>query len=119
MKIALNIFLVIALSLSNSLMAQQKQCDGNIADINKLVSESELDEAFAKYTALDKKCIATEDLFYQNMERVLISKIVGAANAEQKQDLLNQLLDLYTTHDYILPKNKSSNRTYKYCLYRL
>ena len=113
MKIALNIFLVIALSLSNSLMAQQKQCDGNIADINKLVSESELDEAFAKYTALDKKCIATEDLFYQNMERVLISKIVGAANAEQKQDLLNQLLDLYTTHDYILPKNKSSNRVRK------
>ena len=113
MKIALNIFLVFVLSMSNSLVAQQKKCDDTIAEINKLVSESELDQAFAKFTALDKKCIATEDLFYHNMERVLISKTIGAANEEEKQAFLNQLLDLYTTHDYILPKNTSSNKVRK------
>ena len=65
MKIALNIFLVLALALTNPLAAQQKQCDDSIAEINKLVSESDLDQAYAKYSALDKKCIATDDLFYQ------------------------------------------------------
>ena len=113
MKIVFNVFLVFVLSLSNSLVAQQKKCDDNIAEINTLVAASDLDQAFAKYTALDKKCIATDDLFYQNMERLLISKTVGAANEEQKQEYLDQLLDLYTTHDYILPKNKSANKVRK------
>ncbi|WP_318641295.1 hypothetical protein [Flavobacterium ardleyense] len=113
MKIALNIFLVLTLTLSNSLIAQQKQCDATIAEINRLVAESDLDQAYAKFSALDKKCIATEDLFYHNMQRVLISKTIGAANEEEKQNILNQLLDLYTTHDYILPKNKSSNKVRK------
>lgn len=113
MKIALNIFLVLALALTNPLAAQQKQCDDSIAEINKLVSESDLDQAYAKYSALDKKCIATDDLFYHNMERVLISKTVGASNEEQKQAFVDELLELYTTQDYILPKNTKSNRVRK------
>ena len=110
MKIALNIFLVLALSLTNPLLAQQKKCDDAIVEINKLVTDSELDEAYAKYSELDKKCLSTEDVFYQNMERVLIKKTVGAADDEQKQQFLNQLLELYKTHDNILPKNTSSNK---------
>ncbi len=113
MKIVLNIFLVLALSLANPLVAQQKKCDENIAEINKLVSDSELDQAYAKYIALNKKCISTEDLFYHNMEQVFIKKIVGAINEEEKQAILDQLFELYTTHDYILPKNKSSNKVRK------
>lgn len=110
MKIALNIFLVFALAMSNVLVAQQKKCDDSIAEINKLVADSELDAAYDSYIALDKKCLSTEDAFYHNMERVLIKKTVGAADDVQKQVFLDQLLDLYTTHDYILPKNKSSNK---------
>ena len=113
MKIALNIFLVLALALTNPLVAQQKQCDDNLAEINKLVSQAELDQAYAKYSALDKKCISTEDLFYHNMESVLIKKTMGASTEEEKQAFVDQLLDLYTTHDYILPKNESSNRVRK------
>lgn len=113
MKIALNIFLVLALTLSSRLVAQQKQCDDAITEIKNLVSESELDQAYAKYVALDKKCISTEDVFYSNMERVLIAKTMSAANDEEKQAFVDQLVDLYTTHDYILPKNKFSNRVRK------
>ncbi len=113
MKIALKIFLVLAVVLSTPLVAQQKQCDDNLAEINKLIADSDLDLAYDKYIALDKKCLSTEDIFYHNMERVLIKKIVGAADDEQKQEFLNQLLDLYTTYDYILPKNKSSNKVRK------
>lgn len=110
MKIALNIFIVLALALTNPLVAQQKQCDDNLAEINKLVKDSELDAAYEKYNALDKKCLSTEDAFYHNMERVLVKKTVGASNDEEKQAFLDQLLELYTTHDYILPKNTSSNK---------
>ena len=113
MKIALNIFLVLALALTNPLVAQQKQCDDNLAEIKKLVTDSELDQAYAKYIALDKKCISTEDIFYHNMEHVLITKTKGAVNDLEKQAFLDQLLELYTTHDYILPKNKSSNKVRK------
>ena len=113
MKIAFNIFLVFALAMSNSLVAQQKKCDDTIAEINKLVADSDLDLAYDNYLALDKKCISTDDAFYHNMERVLVKKIVGAADDMQKQAFLDQLLDLYTTHDYILPKNTSSNKVRK------
>lgn len=110
MKFGLNIFLVLTLAISNTLAAQQKKCDENIAEINTLALNADYDLAYEKYTALDKKCLSSEDAFYQNMERVLISKTVGATNDEQKQAFVDQLLEIYTTYDYVLPKNTYSNK---------
>lgn len=113
MKTKFYFLLIVGCSL---LQVQGQECDTKAAEINKLVSENNLKEAYTIWADAGK-CASANEMLYTDGEKILHYKIDNAANAEEKETRINRLLKHYDDFDKKFPGNDKGNTVKKAMLF--
>jgi tetratricopeptide (TPR) repeat protein len=98
---------IIFLLFGVAVFAQPAPCDAKIAEINALVRDSKLDEAYDVWSVAGKCATATEAVI-ADAEKILTNKL-ERASGDAKKEFVAKLAKLYDDYDKAFPGNANAN----------